>query len=240
MVVQCIAIGGVLLHGAGVAFVRCPLHAFSFTSDVVATPPTWCLARLISVLAALLTLGSGVEYVRPRGDGAARPARRPGVARAVRRALLSLFGVGFLPGPSGTWASLVTTAGLLLLTGPGFGPTAVPAARSPSSSGRWSRSRSPAARAARTATATPAGSSPTRSRGRPSRSSWPAPSPAATGGLAAGLAFLGFRGFDIVKPGPIGASQRLPGGVGVLVDDLLAGLAAGGIVAAVRVAGLLG
>ena len=62
MAAQCIAIGGALLHGAGVAFVRCPLHAFSFTSDVVATPPTWCLARLVAVLAALLTLASGVDY----------------------------------------------------------------------------------------------------------------------------------------------------------------------------------
>jgi len=62
MAAQCLAIGGALLHGAGVAFVRCPLAAFSFTSDVVAAPPTWCLARLVSVLAALMTLGSGVEY----------------------------------------------------------------------------------------------------------------------------------------------------------------------------------
>ena len=39
------------------------------------------------------------------------------------------------------------------------------------------------------------------------------------------LAFALFRFFDIVKPFPIGASQRLPGGWGIVVDDLLAGVA---------------
>jgi phosphatidylglycerophosphatase A len=39
------------------------------------------------------------------------------------------------------------------------------------------------------------------------------------------LAFALFRFFDIVKPFPIGASQRLPGGWGIVVDDLLAGFA---------------
>jgi phosphatidylglycerophosphatase A len=36
--------------------------------------------------------------------------------------------------------------------------------------------------------------------------------------------FLAFRFFDIAKPWPVGVSQRLPGGWGVVVDDLLAGL----------------
>lgn len=35
-----------------------------------------------------------------------------------------------------------------------------------------------------------------------------------------------FRFFDIAKPGPIDAAQRLPGGWGIMVDDLLAGLLA--------------
>lgn len=62
MLAQCIAIGGALLYGAGVAFVRCPLSAFSFTSEAVAAPPHWCLARLVTVAAALVTAASGVEY----------------------------------------------------------------------------------------------------------------------------------------------------------------------------------
>ncbi len=43
--------------------------------------------------------------------------------------------------------------------------------------------------------------------------------------LKAGLiGYVLFRIFDIVKPFPVGRSQRLPGGVGVVVDDILAGL----------------
>jgi len=38
------------------------------------------------------------------------------------------------------------------------------------------------------------------------------------------LAFLFFRFFDIAKPGPVDALQRLPGGWGIMLDDLLAGL----------------
>lgn len=37
------------------------------------------------------------------------------------------------------------------------------------------------------------------------------------------LAFILFRLFDIVKPFPVNVSQKLKGGVGVVVDDLLAG-----------------
>ncbi len=38
------------------------------------------------------------------------------------------------------------------------------------------------------------------------------------------LAFFLFRFFDIVKPFPVGRSQALPGGWGVMTDDLLAGV----------------
>ncbi|MGB7510353.1 MAG: phosphatidylglycerophosphatase A [Pelodictyon phaeoclathratiforme] len=40
--------------------------------------------------------------------------------------------------------------------------------------------------------------------------------------LLLSLAF--FRLFDIAKPGPVDALQRLPGGWGIMLDDLLAGL----------------
>ena len=36
--------------------------------------------------------------------------------------------------------------------------------------------------------------------------------------------FLLFRVFDVVKPFPANVAQRLPGGLGVMVDDLVAGL----------------
>ena len=38
------------------------------------------------------------------------------------------------------------------------------------------------------------------------------------------VGFVLFRLFDIVKPFPAGASQRATGGIGVMVDDLIAGL----------------
>jgi phosphatidylglycerophosphatase A len=40
--------------------------------------------------------------------------------------------------------------------------------------------------------------------------------------LAAG--FLAFRVFDVVKPPPCRNLERLPGGVGIVADDLMAGL----------------
>jgi phosphatidylglycerophosphatase A len=41
------------------------------------------------------------------------------------------------------------------------------------------------------------------------------------------LAFLLFRLFDITKPWPIRAAEQAPGGLGVMLDDMAAGLAAG-------------
>ncbi len=38
------------------------------------------------------------------------------------------------------------------------------------------------------------------------------------------LLFGFFRVFDILKPWPVGRAQRLPGGCGVVADDLLAGV----------------
>jgi len=42
--------------------------------------------------------------------------------------------------------------------------------------------------------------------------------------LAAALGFFLFRFFDIAKPWPIRKLERLPGGWGVLADDLMAGV----------------
>ena len=41
------------------------------------------------------------------------------------------------------------------------------------------------------------------------------------------LAFLFFRYFDITKPSYVGRLEKLPGGIGVMADDLLAGILAG-------------
>ncbi len=40
----------------------------------------------------------------------------------------------------------------------------------------------------------------------------------------AGTAFLLFRVVDVLKPGLVGRAERLPGGLGVMADDLLGGL----------------
>ena len=38
------------------------------------------------------------------------------------------------------------------------------------------------------------------------------------------VGFVLFRIFDVVKPFPAGVSQRLGGGVGVMIDDVIAGI----------------
>jgi phosphatidylglycerophosphatase A len=42
--------------------------------------------------------------------------------------------------------------------------------------------------------------------------------------LALVAGFVLFRAFDVLKPFPANVAQRLPGGLGVVVDDLVAGL----------------
>jgi len=42
--------------------------------------------------------------------------------------------------------------------------------------------------------------------------------------LSVMLSLAFFRFFDIAKPGPVDTLQRLPGGWGIMADDLLAGL----------------
>lgn len=52
-----------------------------------------------------------------------------------------------------------------------------------------------------------------------------------------GAAFVAFRVFDIAKPFPISLlDRRLAGGLGIMLDDVLAGLAACGLVHAIRLA----
>lgn len=45
--------------------------------------------------------------------------------------------------------------------------------------------------------------------------------------LAAVCCFAAFRCFDIAKPWPVGACERLPGALGVMADDVAAGILAG-------------
>lgn len=44
--------------------------------------------------------------------------------------------------------------------------------------------------------------------------------------ISLAISFVLFRFFDIIKPGPIRKLEKLPGGWGIMADDLAAGLAA--------------
>ena len=57
--------------------------------------------------------------------------------------------------------------------------------------------------------------------------------------LGFALAFVLFRLFDVSKLWPISAAERLPGGLGIMADDMLAGLFAGTIVAVLVSVGLI-
>jgi len=53
-------------------------------------------------------------------------------------------------------------------------------------------------------------------------------------------AFVAFRLFDIWKPGPVGAAEkRFTGGLGVMADDLVAGVLAAAVVAALIAGGVI-
>lgn len=147
--------------------------------------------------------------------------------RTPSRVVLSFGGIGFVKGPAGTYASLATVALLVALHG-----------------------TSPAADAVGVLAAVVLGSVATillgnglvgpDGHGDPS---WVVTDEVAGQALAllgAGLslhrglattiaAFVLFRVFDIWKPGPVGAAERLPGGLGILCDDLVAGLFAGAL-----------
>ena len=61
--------------------------------------------------------------------------------------------------------------------------------------------------------------------------------PAALATLVAG--FVVFRALDIAKPPPIGALEKLPGGIGIVADDLAAGLLANVLLRVVMAVGWL-
>lgn len=53
------------------------------------------------------------------------------------------------------------------------------------------------------------------------------------------LAFVLFRVFDIFKPWPVGRLERLPGGLGVLLDDVAAGVLAAALVGVLVLLGVI-
>lgn len=53
------------------------------------------------------------------------------------------------------------------------------------------------------------------------------------------LAFVLFRLFDVAKPWPVSKAEELKGGFGIMADDLVAGLIAGGVVFLITKSGFL-
>jgi phosphatidylglycerophosphatase A len=63
--------------------------------------------------------------------------------------------------------------------------------------------------------------------------------PSAITGLNLCIAFILFRIFDIWKPFPLRNLQNLPGGWGVVIDDVAAGIYAGVLMLALNYSGIL-
>jgi phosphatidylglycerophosphatase A len=158
----------------------------------------------------------------------------------VRRAVLSAFGIGFLPGPSGTYASAAVAAACLLLL-----EAAVPLPLSAGAFAALGVGTTLALAAPRETDAVAGG-------GKHGDPRWVVSDEVAGQGLAAlgalgarspllavATSFVLFRALDIGKPGPVARLERLPGALGVLADDGLSGVLAGlATAAAVAFAGM--
>ena len=147
----------------------------------------------------------------------------------MRRLLLSAFGIGFLPAMPGTWASLATAAAVFC-----------------AQRATGSLLVAPLVAVVLGSLATLAlGNAPRGGAPEPEDPSWVVTDEVAGQGLAllvaawalgdsslaAGVGgFVAFRIFDVWKPRPVRDAERLPGGLGILADDLLAGLMAGLVV----------
>lgn len=144
---------------------------------------------------------------------------RPGTVIA------SLFGLGYLPLASGTWASLVALLPAWALMWTGGSWLLGVAVLAVSAIGIWACD----VHVLQTGRHDPSECVIDELAGQ-----WIAcmAAPLTLPGFA--LAFAAFRLFDILKPWPISAAERAPGGLGVMLDDLVAGLMAAILVAALH------
>lgn len=159
----------------------------------------------------------------------------------TRLDLLAVFGLGHVRPASGTWGSLppiALAAGLMLAGATGFGApwvwnalfvglafvsTAACVAWGDAAEAKWGKDPSPVV------ADEVAGQAVTLLFFPAAALDW-------RGGVLLAVAFLGFRFFDIIKPAPANGLQRVPGGWGIVLDDLVAGVYA---LALVQVAGLV-
>lgn len=142
--------------------------------------------------------------------------------RGVAAQIATGFGLGYLPVAPGTWASLATVPIAIVLTAmSGFWGT-LGIAFAVTIIGIWASE----ATARQSGIADPPAVVIDEIVGQ-----LIALAPASGDPLALAVGFIAFRVLDILKPGPIGRAERLGGGLGIMADDVLAGLAAGALVA---------
>ena len=152
----------------------------------------------------------------------------------MKVALVSTFGLGFMKPASGTWGSLPPPAilyGMILLGAPRESQNAAMFAVLIFSSacclalGAWAERHFGKKDSGHIVADETAGQClpllflPASATATPVRAM-----------LTLGAAFVLFRIMDIIKPPPARGLQRLPGGTGVLIDDLFAGLYAAALV----------
>ena len=128
----------------------------------------------------------------------------------------SVFGIGYLPIAPGTFGSLA--AAVLYLLFPAMAPLGifVPLIIATSAIGVWAGG----------VMETEYGKDPSAVVIDELAGQWLALAALPATPVAAVLAFIFFRVYDIAKPGPVDRLQNLPGGWGIMMDDLLAGLLA--------------
>jgi phosphatidylglycerophosphatase A len=149
------------------------------------------------------------------------PERAPSSIRAgLPRFIASMGGIGFLRPAPGTWGSA------LVLPVAWAGPEACLAlAVVLSALGWWALARLPEAKADPSWVVVDEGAG---------QSLALAALPVAGGVAGVLLAFLLFRAFDILKPGPVGWADRQKGANGVMLDDIIAGALAAALLLAAR------
>jgi phosphatidylglycerophosphatase A len=144
----------------------------------------------------------------------------------ISSTIASVFGIGYFPIASGTVMSIVAVPfAIYIARHMGGGPGVIAASLIAFGIGVW------------------ACGAHVRATGREDPSEcvidevagqWLACAFAAVSLPAFALAFVLFRVFDIWKPWPVSAAEKLSGGVGVMLDDMVAGLFAGVLVALAR------
>ena len=143
----------------------------------------------------------------------ATPAANP-----LAKLLATWFGSGLLPGAPGTWGSLAALpfAALFVWLGGAWALSAATVAAFVV--GVWASGR----HAADAGREDPGSAVIDEVAGQ-----WLALIPAALDWRLFVVAFVAFRAADILKPWPARAAERLRGGVGIMADDIVAGVYAG-------------